>query len=95
MDDAMKVRRLQERAETLRVLLVKYAEKDDDADYALRLMEPFFEEIRQGKIVPPTRNIHRRYFAHTDEPLYCKYKDLSEAAAEYSCVLEDWKECRE
>jgi hypothetical protein len=90
MSSAEKVKRLQEKAEILRGLLEKYAVSDDEVEGVLRAMTPFLGEIREGKVMPPQVNQFRWNFSNTEAPLYLKYRDLSEAHAEYSCALEDW-----
>lgn len=86
-----KVKNLQEKAKVLHALLEKYAQIDDDAKMVLGFMTPLFEQIRTGEIVPPHEHEYRWHFASTESPLYRKYEDLSHAASEYACALEDWK----
>lgn len=84
-----KVNLLQERAETLRELLEKYAEQDSDVEAVLRFMTPILTDIKAGKIVPPVREEHGWNFSNTESPLYRKYKDLHDAYVEYAWVLEE------
>jgi hypothetical protein len=84
-----KVKNLQEKARILRNLLDHYAKADDDAEMLLGFMLPLFEQIKDGKIIPPHEHEYRWYFADTESPLF-KYGDLCEAAAEYARALEDW-----
>ncbi|WP_338862937.1 hypothetical protein IHE31_09060 [Mycetohabitans rhizoxinica] len=84
-----KVKNLQEKARALHELLARYAKVDDDAEMVLRFMSGLFEEIEQGKVVPPVHNKYRWYFANTESSLF-KYTDLGEAHAQYSHALEDW-----
>lgn len=86
-----KVRNLQEKAMVLRALLEKYAQIDGDAEMVLGFMTPLFEAIQAGRIVPPHEHEYRWYFANTESPLYEKYEELSQAASEYACALEDWE----
>jgi hypothetical protein len=90
MGDAEKVKCLQEKAHILRDLLEKYAVSDDEVEGVLRAMTPFLDEIREGKVVPPQVDPCAWNFANTEAPLFRKYRDLSEAAARYARVLEDW-----
>jgi hypothetical protein len=84
-----KVKNLQEKARALHELLVRYAKVDDDAEMVLGFMSSLFEEIEQGKVVPPVEDRHQWYFADTESPLF-KYDDLGEIHAQYSHALEDW-----
>ncbi|SIT67311.1 MULTISPECIES: hypothetical protein [Burkholderiaceae] len=84
-----KVKNLQEKARALHELLARYAKVDDDAEMVLRFMSGLFEEIEQGKVVPPVEDKYQWYFADTDGPLF-KYADLLHVFAQYSHALEDW-----
>ncbi len=86
-----KVKNLQEKTQTLRALLEQYAKNDDDVEMVLDFMVPLFDVIKEGKITPPHEHKYRWYFASTESPLYRKYEDLSHAASEYACALEDWE----
>lgn len=86
-----KVENLQKKAEILRVLLVQYAKSDGNAERVLNFMIPFFQAVEKGEIIPPYEHQYRRYFENTESPLYRKYENLTRAASEYSCALEDWE----
>lgn len=85
-----KVKNLQEKARTLRALLVHYAKTDDDVEMVSNFMMPLLDEIEAGRISPPQRDEYRWHFFNTESPLYLKYDNLSRAEAEYAEVLEDW-----
>jgi hypothetical protein len=84
------IRKLREKARTLRSLLNRYAKIDSDVENILSLMTGILDEIEQGKVVPPKRDEFRWYFFNTESPLFMKYSDLSQAEAEYAEVLEGW-----
>ncbi|WP_323072122.1 hypothetical protein [Mycetohabitans endofungorum] len=84
-----KVKDLQEKARALHKILARYAKIDDDAEMVLGFMSGLFEEIEQGKVVPPVEDRYQWYFADTESSLF-KYDDLGEAHAQYSHALEDW-----
>lgn len=84
-----KMKNLQNKTLILRNLLNDYAKVDNDAEMVMGFMTPFFEDIFNGKILPPCEHKYRWYFANTESPLF-KYDDLCEAAAEYARALENW-----
>lgn len=84
-----KAENLQVVSRVLHNILVRYASVDSDAEMVLKFMEPLFNEIAQGKVVPPREFIYRWYFGSADSPL-AKFEDLIDAAAEFSHVIEDW-----
>jgi hypothetical protein len=81
---------LKDKTKVFESLLEKYSKTDEDAAAVLNFMKPLFSMIQWGGIAPPVKNKYRWYFASTESPLYRKYDDLSHAASEYSCALEDW-----
>ena len=84
-----KIENLQEKAQLLEDLLVKYALSNSDAEMVLGFMAPLFERIRAGQVIPPEPFRQQWYFGSTDSPLY-EFDDLCEAAAQFSHVLRDW-----
>ncbi len=88
-----KIKRLQEKAMFLRLLMENYAKKEDwknrDVGDLLQQMNPLFEQIERGSVIPPMRFEYRWYFFSTESPLFAKYPSLVLAAANVSGVLED------
>ena len=82
---------LQSKARVLQSILERYALIDEDARTVLAFMAQLFKQIQAGEIEPPHENEFRWYFASTEAPLYRRYEDLSHAASDYSCALEDWE----
>ncbi len=80
---------LQERAFPFRELLERYAKKDDAAQQLLTAMKPLLDEISKGKVTPPIVNEYRWWFSDRESPLFNKYPDLTEAASNYDCAIED------
>lgn len=58
-----KVKKLQEKAHALRMLLEHYAKTDDDVEMVLKFMGSLFAQIDAGEIIPPHKHEYRWYFA--------------------------------
>lgn len=90
-----KVKRLQEKAIYLRLLLEHYAKvdgwKNGDVAYLVQHMTPLLEQVEQGEVIPPMGFDFGWYFYNTESPLFGKYPCLSAAAGNFSTVLEDWE----
>jgi len=83
------VAKLRSEANSLHSLLVKYSVTDSDVEMVLEFMRPLFEEIDDGRVVPPKEFEFRWYFGSTDSPLI-KFGDLIDAAANFAHTLEGW-----
>jgi len=84
------IENLKRKAANLRLVLERYATMDSYAEMVLRNMQPVFNDIEKGKVVPPVENEFQWYFFNTESPLF-GYLDLGEAAAQYSRAMELWK----
>ncbi len=90
-----KLKRLQEKAMFLRLLLENYAKNDDwknrDIGDLLQHMLPLFEKIMRGELMPPAYGeYNRRDFSDEYHSYILKYPALRSAAASFASVLEDW-----
>lgn len=84
-----KVELLKSKAEKFRSLLTEHQLANGDAMLLLRWLEPLFDEIEQGKVVPPKRYDYRNALGK-DSPFYEPNSPFSAAEADFSAALEDW-----
>lgn len=84
------IKKLKEMARSFRSLLENNAKNGSDAEHLLIFLTPLFEDISEGKVMPPKRYEYRLVLGK-DSQFYQPENPLSEAEAQFVAVLEDWE----
>jgi hypothetical protein len=84
-----KVALLKDKAEHFRALLAAHADTNTDAMLLLRWLTSLFNEVSQGKIIPPKRYEFRSALGR-DSPFYEPTSPFSRVEADFISALEDW-----
>ncbi len=85
-----KIEKLKCKALAFQRMLEKYAPEELDATLLLRWLDPLFEGVRSGLIVPPTYYKFRLALGK-DNDFFEDKIDLRFAEAEFIAALEDWE----
>ena len=80
---------LLERSRVFRKLLSSKLERDPSLAALIERLDPLFDAIEAGEIVPPTPNRCDGLF-HIDDANYGLGTDMFEAYANFQSALEDW-----
>ena len=72
-----------------RELLMSKVGADPSIAAVIEQLDPLFDEIESGRIVPPVENRCGRIF-HSEDPQYGQGTDVYNAFAHFLSALEDW-----